>query len=167
MSEPLIAVTRAASHELPGRAARTAALMNEFASLCVGTTEQIVELNRRAIRATIDEQQAVAAEAANEYSPFGVWRLQTSYALAGTAKAASYWRHVNEILLGAFADAVNQTESRLNDSFMAISGALEDTASGVGSALLTGDPSRAVEGVKDAVQIVDTEGNVVPSRRYK
>ena len=161
MSESNVASPNAAASEISDRAARATAPMKELAELCVGTAERIAELNRRAIHTTIDEQRAIALEAADECSPFGAWRLQASYALAGTAKAAAYWRHVNEIVFSAFVDAVNGAETRFNSGFMAMSGALEETASGVGSAILTGDPERAVQGVKEAVQLVDVDGKAV------
>ncbi|MBP0596043.1 TIGR01841 family phasin [Paraburkholderia sp. LEh10] len=165
MSQSAIALPDDVKARLPERAAWAAAEMNDLAGLCIETAERIAELNVRAFHTTIDEQRAIALEAASECSPFGAWRLQASYAMAGTAKAVAYWRHVNEIVLGAVVDAVNGAESRLNSNFMALNRALEDSASGVGSSILTGDPAHAVQGVREAVRIVGTDPKVVSPPR--
>ncbi len=167
MTEHAIALPNDLHSRASQRAASTAAGMNDLAELCVGTAERIAELNSRAIHTTIDEQRAIALEATDECSPFGAWRLQTSYALAGTAKAVAYWRHFNAIVLDAVVNAVNVAETRVNSNFMALNGAFEDTASGVASSILTGDPAPAVRGVDQAVQILDTDGKaVVPPRSH-
>ncbi len=167
MSESVIALPGAIPNRASERAAWVTAGMNELAELCIRTTERVTELNHRAIQTAIDEQRVVALEAAAERSPLGAWRLQTSYALAGTAKTVAWWRHINEIVLGAVAEAVNAAESRANSNFMALSTAFEDTVSGVGSTILTGDPAHAADGVMKAVRIVDTDGKVVSPPRSR
>ncbi|MBN3760814.1 TIGR01841 family phasin [Burkholderia sp. Ac-20365] len=164
MSQSVIALPEDIKAQSPRRAASAVAEMNDLAQLCVTTAERISDLNRRAVRTTIAEQRAIAMEVANERSPFGAWRLQMSYTLAGAAKATAYWRHLNEIVLDAMVDAVNGAERRLNSSFMAVNSAFEDAASGVGSTILTGDPTHAVQGAKEAMQIVSTDATVVSSR---
>ncbi len=163
MTEPTIALPDAG----PGKGSQGASTpdtgINDFARLCADTAGRIAELNSRALSTTLDEQRAIALEAASERSPFDAWRLNASYALAGTAKAAAYWRHVNEILLGAVVDAVTDTESRLNRDFMAWSAAFKDSASGLGSTILTGDPTHAVRGATQAVRIVGADEKPPPS----
>ncbi|WP_321921313.1 phasin family protein [Paraburkholderia guartelaensis] len=161
MTKQTIALPDAGSGETPERAA-THTAVNDFAQLCVETAGRIAELNGRALTTTLNEQHAIALESANGHSPFDTWRLNTSYALAGTAKAAAYWRHVNEILPGAIVDAVTGTESRLNRDFMAWSAAFEDTASSLSSTTLMGDPARAVQGVTQAVRNAGTDEKPVP-----
>ncbi|MGT2477701.1 TIGR01841 family phasin [Paraburkholderia terrae] len=167
MSESVIALPGANPSRASERAAWVAAGMNDLAELCFRTTERVTELNNRAIQTAIDEQRVVALEAAAERLPLGAWRLQTSYALAGTAKTVAWWRHINEIVLGAVAEAVNAAESRVNSNFMALSSAFEDTVSGVGSTILTGDPAHAADGLKKAAQIFDTDGKVVSPPRSR
>ncbi|MEP9327280.1 TIGR01841 family phasin [Paraburkholderia phymatum] len=167
MSQSVIALPGADHDRASDRAAWVAAEMNDLAELYIRTVERITELNSRAIQTAIDEQRVVALEAASERSPLGAWRLQTGYALAGTAKVVAWWRHASEIVLGAAAEAVAAAENRANSHFMALSSALEDTVSGVGSTVLTGDPAPAVSGVKKAVQIVDTDGKVVSPPRSR
>lgn len=162
MSQTVIALPEEVKAKLPERAALVGAELNDLAQLCVGTAERITELNRHAIHTTIEEQRAIAMEVAAERSPFGAWRLQTSYTLAGTAKATAYWRHFNEIVLDAMVDAVHGAEARLSSTFMTLNRAFEDTASGVGSTILTGDPTHAVQGAKEAEEIVSS--GTVPVR---
>ena len=131
----------------------------EAASLYVGAAEKFLELNRTAILTSIDEQCAVATKAADERSLLGAWRLQASYAFAGTAKAVAYWRHASEIFLDAYADAVSDAENRLNRGFLAMTGALEDMTVGVGSSILTGDPELATERIKETADIIAPRGN--------
>ena len=167
MSESVIALAGDNHNGASERASQVAAEMNDLAELYIRTSERITELNSRAIQTAIDEQRVVALEAAGERSPLGAWRLQTSYALAGTAKVVAWWRHANEIVLGAAAEAVTAAERRLNSNFMAFSSAFEDTICGVGSTVLTGDPAHAVSGVKKAMQIVDKDGKVVSPPRSR
>ncbi|CAD6562518.1 phasin family protein [Paraburkholderia sabiae] len=167
MYQSVIALPGAIHNRASERAVWVAAEMTDLAELCIRTAERIAELNNRAIQTAIDEQRVVALEAAAARSPLGAWRLQTSYALAGTAKVVAWWRHVNEIMLGAAAEAVTAAESRVNSNFMALSSALDETASGVGSTVLTGEPAHAVGGMKKAVQIVDTHGKVVSPPRSR
>ncbi|MFX1676730.1 hypothetical protein PWR63_31520 [Paraburkholderia sp. A2WS-5] len=103
--------------------------MTDLARLCVETAGRIVELNSRAFNTALNEQRAIALESAAGHSAFDTWRLNASYALAGTAKTAAYWRHVNEIMLGAIVDCVSGTESRLNHDFMVWTAAFERPAS--------------------------------------
>ena len=122
MTETAIALPDTARNKPPSYAMWPAGDMSELAHLCVRTAERLAELNQRAIHTTISEQRAVALEAAGECSPFGAWRLHTSYALAGTAKAAAYWRHVNEIVLDAFGPnegqaVVDQIENAMGGFF--------------------------------------------------
>ena len=164
MSQTVIALPEEVKAKLPERAALVGAELNDLALLCIGTAERIAELNRRAIHTTIEEQRAIALGVAAERSPFGAWRLQTSYTLAGTAKATAYWRHFNEIVLDAMVDAVQGAETRLNSTFMTLNRAFEDTASGVGSTILTGDPNPTVQGVKEAEEIISAGTGLVRAK---
>jgi phasin family protein len=154
MSKSVIALPDNIVGKIPEHDTWPANQLNDLARLCIDTTGRIAELNSKAIHASIDEQLAIATEAASEYSPFGACRLQTSFALAGTAKVAAYWRHLNEIALDAFVEAVGSAESRVNSTFLALNRSIEETTSGVVSPLLAGDPAHAPQGAKGAVQII-------------
>jgi phasin family protein len=167
MSQSVIALPDAVHDRASESAAWAAAGMSDLAELYIRTAERIMELNSRAIQTAIDEQRVVALEAAAERSPLGAWRLQTSYTLAGTAKIVAWWRHANEIVLDAAAEAVTSAENRVNSNFMALSGAFEDTVSRVGSTILTGDPAPAAGGMTKAMQIVDTDGKSVSTPRSR
>jgi phasin family protein len=157
MSESLIALPNDMAGTVRNHDSWPGSQFNDLAQLCVETAGRIAELNSMAIHASIDEQQAVALEAANEYSPFGAWRLQTSFALAGTAKTAAYWRHMNAIALDAFVGAVAGAESRVNSTFMVLNRSLDEAATGVRASLLLGDvpPTPGTRG--SAVQIIHSD----------
>ena len=139
--------------------------MSDLAKICVGTAQRIAELNSRAIDTTLNEQRAVTLETTGERSPFGAWRLQASFALAGTAKAAAYWGHVNEIMADAVVDAVNEAEGCLNSNFMALSAALGGAAPDVSSIVLASSSPAAPGAKENEVRIVDPRGDAVASRR--
>ncbi|MCP3712512.1 phasin family protein [Paraburkholderia sp. CNPSo 3274] len=165
MTESTILLPYPASGKEPSQTPWLTAEMSDLAQICVGTAQRIAELNSRAIDATINEQRAVALETAGERSPFGAWRLQASFALAGTAKAAAYWRHVNEIMVDAVVEAVNEAEGCLNRNFVALSAALGAAATDVSAIVLASDPPAASGAKENEVQIVDPHGNAVAPRR--
>jgi phasin family protein len=115
---------------------------------------RLLELNRTAAQTAIDEQRAVTMKAAEERSPLGAWRLQASYTMAG-AKLVAYWRHACEIILDAYAEAVADAESHLNQGFLTMTGALEDATIGVASSIVTGDPARATASMEETASIVE------------
>ncbi|WP_322030275.1 TIGR01841 family phasin [Paraburkholderia sp. J76] len=135
MTESTIALPYSASAKDPLQTFRLPAETSDLMQIYLGAAQRITELNSRAIDATLDEQRAVALETAGERSPFDAWRLQASFALAGTAKAAAYWGHVNEILVDALIATVREAEGCLNRSVTA----LGDTANKTGSIILTDD----------------------------
>jgi hypothetical protein len=118
---------------------------------------------RIAIHTTLDEQRAIALQAAEERSLLGAWRLQASYSLAGTAKAAAYLRHVGDILLGAYADAVNEMENSFNRGFMAMTG-IADNAERAGSPVLELGSDVATSPNRSA-RIINQKGEVVTPQR--
>ena len=158
MNESVFAVPHEASRAFAQRGESTVGWMGSIANVGVDVAEQLADLNRRTARTVLDEQRAVALEAAGEHSPLGAWRLQAGLALAGIAKAAAYWRHYGDIVLEGYANAVTEVEHGLNDGFMAFTGAVDSASSGAASSLATGDLARATEGIKEAVQIVEKAG---------
>lgn len=130
-----------------------------------GAAARLADLTAQAIRTSLDEQRAIALAAAEESSPLGVWRLQTSYSLAGTAKTVAYFRHATEIVLDTMTHAVADAEGRVNQNFMAVTGALEHTASRGSSAILSADTPAQV--VDSSAQIVDEAGKAVSSAAKK
>ncbi|MBB5414299.1 phasin family protein [Paraburkholderia sp. CNPSo 3155] len=128
-------------------------------------TERLFELNRTAVKTSIDEQCVVALKALEERSPLGAWRLQASYVFAGSAKAVAYWRHASEILLDSFADAVSDAEHRVNRGFLVMTGAMEDASVGLGSSILMGDPGPATQSMEETAQIISQPEDETPARR--
>jgi phasin family protein len=134
-------------------------------NLFVDAAERLFELNRTAVKTSIDEQCAVALKAVEERSPLGAWRLQASYVLAGSAKAVAYWRHASEILLGSFANAVSDAEHRVNRGFLVMTGVLEDATVGLGSSILTADSGPATQSTEETAQIISQPEDETPARR--
>jgi phasin family protein len=147
-----------------GRAASAVKDLTGWGGVYVTAVERLAELNSRAIHTTLDEQRAIAIQAAEERSLLGAWRLQASYSLAGTAKAAAYLRHVGDILLGAYADAVNEAETSFNRSFMSLTGAVDRAASAAGSSILELDAKLATV-PNETPRIVDEKGETMSSQR--
>ncbi|MFC0398780.1 TIGR01841 family phasin [Paraburkholderia rhizosphaerae] len=165
MSDPVILASGEARE---ATASSTASAVNDltgWSGVYVSAVERLAELNSRAIHTSLEEQRAIALQAAEERSLLGAWRLQASYSLAGTAKAAAYLRHVGDILLGAYADAVNEVETSFNRSFMSMTGAVDRAASAAGSSILKLDEQLAtIPG--ETARIVDQQGKAVaPQRR--
>jgi phasin family protein len=148
-------------------ASHAASVVNDLTGLTavwMEAVERLAELNNRAMHTTLAEQQAIALQAAEERSLLGAWRLQSSYSLAGTAKAAAYLRHVGDILLGAYADAVNEAETSFNRGFMAMTGMVDNASRRASSAVLDLGPDLTARPDRSA-RIVDDKGEVVSSRR--
>lgn len=164
MTESTIALPRSAPEEARFQTSGLAAEMGHLMQLYVGATQRLAELNSQAIDTSIKEQRAVALESIGERSPFGAWRLQASFALAGTAKAAAYWRHVNEIVVDSVVEAVNEAETSLNRHFLAASAALGDTATDACSIALRGGPPAASGTQGNDVLLVDPHGDTLAPR---
>ncbi|QGZ66700.1 TIGR01841 family phasin [Paraburkholderia acidisoli] len=128
-----------------------------------GAATRLADLTAQAIRTSLDEQRAIALAAAEERSPLGVWRLQTSYSLAGTAKTVAYFRHATEIVLDTLTDAVADAEGRMNQNFMAVTGALEQSAARGEATILTAEVPSPAQAAEGAAQIVDAAGKAVSS----
>ncbi|WP_322102458.1 phasin family protein [Paraburkholderia sp. J41] len=130
-----------------------------------GAAARLGDLTAQAIRTSLDEQRAIALAAAEESSPLGVWRLQTSYSLTGAAKTVAYFRHAAEIVLDTMTHAVADAEGRVNQHFLAMTGAMTHTAEQAAaqgeSSLVSADASAQV--ADSAVRIVDAAGNAVSS----
>lgn len=130
----------------------------------VSATQRLGELAARAAQTLITEQRAISLAMLDERSPFGVWRLQTGYALTGTAKSVAYARHASEIVLGTIADAVTDAESRISRNFFGATEALEHAANDTSTIVSAqAAASRAVTG--SAERIVDASGNALPPER--
>lgn len=110
----------------------------------------------------ITEQRAVTFAMLDEHSPLGVWRLQTGYALAGSAKAVSYARHASEILLGTLADAVSEAESRMSRQYLGMTAPLKHVADDTASAIVSTQSTTARRVAEGAARIVDASGNMLP-----
>lgn len=159
MNEPVIEVLG----EAPRQSTHPAASMS-WLEPYVAAAGQLAQLNSRALNTAIEEQRAIALEAASDRSLLTAWRLQGSYALAGVTKSAAWLRHVSDILLGAYAEAVSDAERRVNQTCMAATGWLDLAGPDVSSLIVTGDPGQGVATrPNEAGKIVGPEGKALSS----
>lgn len=128
----------------------------------INATERLADLAARATQTLLAEQRAVTFAMLEEQSPFSVWRLQTDYALTGTAKSVAYARHASEIVLGTIADAVTAAESRISRNFFGATEAIEHVAHDAATATVLSVQSGPAA-MDSATRIVDASGNALPS----
>jgi len=127
----------------------------------ITVTERLADLAVRATQTLITEQRAIALAMLEERSPLGAWRLQTGYALAGTAKSVAYARHASEIVLGTIADAVTDAESRANRQYLGASEAFEHVAHDATASLFGASSAIARAATEGTARIVDETGKAI------
>ncbi|MFP3647690.1 phasin family protein [Paraburkholderia sp. SIMBA_054] len=85
-----------------------------------GCIEKLTELNLRAVKSTLAENQAIASAALSTKDPQELFALQTQRAQAAMEEAQSYWRHVWNIVVSAQAELAMSTgaqfKTRLRDT---------------------------------------------------
>src|ERR1700751_4456804 len=85
-----------------------------------GCIEKLTELNVRAVKSTLAENQAIASMALSIKDPQELFVLQAKRTQAAMEEAQSYWRHVSNILFNTQAElaatAVAQFKARLRDT---------------------------------------------------
>lgn len=160
MNEPVIEIA-GQRPEVPAAAPDPLPAVTTWARRCVDAAEQLADLNSRALHVALDEQRAIAQEAASQPSWLNLWRLQTGYALAATTKSAAYLRHVSEIALGAYVDAVADTERCIKESYLSATSMLENRATRATSLIV--EAEEIAEPVKPAGPILDAHGNAASS----
>ncbi|BCZ81785.1 hypothetical protein PTKU64_54600 [Paraburkholderia terrae] len=69
-----------------------------------GCIEKLTELNLRAAKSTLAENQAIASAALSTNDPQELFALHAKRAQAAMEEAQSYWRHVYNIMVGAQAE---------------------------------------------------------------
>jgi phasin family protein len=85
-----------------------------------GCIEKLTELNVRAVKSTLAENQAIASTALSTKDPEELFALQAKRTQAAMEEAQSYWRHVGNIMFNTQAElaatAVAQFKARLRDT---------------------------------------------------
>ena len=79
-----------------------------------GCIEKLTELNVRAVKSTLAENQAIASMALSTKDPQELFALQTQRAQAAMEEAQSYWRHVWNIVVSTQAELVTSAEAQFN-----------------------------------------------------
>jgi phasin family protein len=164
VNEPLVLATAQDAATGSMRAVPALAELNGWAGRYFAAVKQLMELNSRAIHTTLDEQRAITLQAVEERSVFDMWCLQISYSLAGTAKAAAYMRHVSDIVLGAYSEAVTEVETFFNRGFTSMTAPVDSSASRALSPLIK-FASAPTDSAHETAQIVNSEGKAVSWRR--
>lgn len=77
-----------------------------------GCIEKLTELNLRAAKSTLAENQAIASAALSNTDPQALIALHAKRAQAAMEEAQSYWRHVYNIMVGAQAELTANVETQ-------------------------------------------------------
>ncbi|CAN7175322.1 phasin family protein [Paraburkholderia hospita] len=77
-----------------------------------GCIEKLTELNLRAAKSTLAENQAIARAALSTKDPQALFALQTQRAQAAMEEAQSYWRHVWNIVVTTQAELATSAEAQ-------------------------------------------------------
>jgi phasin family protein len=109
-----------------------------------GCIEKLTELNLRAAKSTLAENQAIASAALSTKDPQALFALHAKRAQAAMEEAQSYWRHVWNIVVSTQAELVTSAEAQFNKR-------LRDTQAFVDTAA-----SNAPAGTEAAVKALQT-----------
>jgi phasin family protein len=77
-----------------------------------GCIEKLTELNLRAAKSTLAENQAIASAALSTKDPQALFALHAKRAQAAMEEAQSYWRHVYNIMVGAQVELTANVEAQ-------------------------------------------------------
>ncbi|SAK94409.1 phasin protein [Caballeronia catudaia] len=74
--------------------------------------EKLTELNLRAVKSTLAENQAISGAVLSTNNPLELLALQAKRAQATMEEAHSYWRHVRNIMFSTQAELAASAETR-------------------------------------------------------
>jgi phasin family protein len=77
-----------------------------------GCIEKLTELNLRAVKSTLAENQAIASVALSTKDPQELFALHAKRAQAAMEEAQSYWRHVYNIMFSTQAELAASAEAQ-------------------------------------------------------
>ncbi|MGF6919771.1 phasin family protein [Paraburkholderia sp. 40] len=77
-----------------------------------GCIEKLTELNLRAAKSTLSENQAIISTALSTKDPQQLFALQAKRAQAVMEEAQSYWRHLYNIMFNAQAELARSAEAQ-------------------------------------------------------
>jgi phasin family protein len=77
-----------------------------------GCIEKLTELNVRAVKSTLAENQAIASMALSTKDPQELFALQVKRTQAAMEEAQSYWRHVSNIMFNTQAELAATAEAQ-------------------------------------------------------
>ncbi|KAA1014835.1 phasin family protein [Paraburkholderia panacisoli] len=79
-----------------------------------GCIEKLTELNLRAVKSTLAENQAIANVALSTKDPQELFALHAKRAQAAMEEAQSYWRHVSNIMFNTQVELAASAEAQFN-----------------------------------------------------
>jgi phasin family protein len=77
-----------------------------------GCIEKLTELNLRAVKSTLAENQAIASVALSTKDPQELFALHAKRAQAAMEEAQSYWRHVSNIMFNTQVELAASAEAQ-------------------------------------------------------
>ena len=77
-----------------------------------GCIEKLTELNLRAVKSTLAENQAIASITLSTKDPQELFALQVKRTQAAMEEAQSYWRHVSNIMFNTQAELAATAEAQ-------------------------------------------------------
>ncbi|MFM0629805.1 phasin family protein [Paraburkholderia xenovorans] len=95
-------------------AARRAGLetLSDVWTNAFGCIEKLTELNLRAVKSTLAENQAIASMALSIKDPQELFALHAKRAQAAMEEAQSYWRHVSNIMFNTQVELAASAETQ-------------------------------------------------------
>lgn len=116
--EPMVALQRASLETL-----------SDVWTKAFGCIEKLTELNLRAVKSTLAENQAIADLALSTKAPQELFVLQARRTQAAMQEAQSYWRHVSTIMFSTQAELAASAEAQLKQQQQKTQASVDTVAS--------------------------------------
>jgi phasin family protein len=131
-----------------------------------GCIEKLTELNLRAVKSTLAENQAIANLAFSARDPQELFALQARRAQAAMQEAQSYWRHVNTIVFNTQAELVAGAEAQLKQQQQKTQAMVDTVANNApaGSEAAVSAMQSAVTAASEATSATTEAGKRRPTR---
>jgi phasin family protein len=131
-----------------------------------GCIEKLTELNLRAVKSTLAENQAIANLALSTKDPQELFALQARRAQAAMQEAQSYWRHVSTIMFNTQAELVAGAEAQLKQQQQNTQAMVDTVANNApaGSEAAVSAMQSAVTAASEATSATTEAGKRRPTR---
>ncbi|MFL9965147.1 phasin family protein [Paraburkholderia sediminicola] len=105
--------------------------LSELWTKAFGCIEKLTELNLRAVKSTLAENQAIANVALSTRDPQQLFALQARRTQAAMQEAQSYWRHVSTIMFSTQAELAASAEAQFKQQQQKAQALVDTVASNV------------------------------------